>query len=611
MEKDNILQSWKEISNYLERDTRTCLRWESELGLPVYRIDKDSLRSKVFAYKSEIDQWHKKRATLNGIKKLSFFENRRAVIGLITFLALLSVTFAVLFFSNLTLKPSPPPLLTIAVFPFENSNSSESDEYFIEGITNGIANKLALLTRIKVIPISSLSNHTNPPIDLALASQELNTDYVLRGYIEINNNRVKIGVQLINAESNQEVWNEEYDNKLEDIFYIQEDLCKKILKVLNISPNEKIYSSLNNGETRNYKAYDYYLKGNYIPNYLNGSILNSSDGNNNDPWKLYIEGRSYMDRFTQKSNDQAIMLFEKAIEYDSRFSLAYIGLASCYSNYINFDWDYNIKWLNLAEELLEKAQSIDPDLVQYYTTSIEINLIKEVGFSENTKKITRELIEEGINKHPYDPQLISIIGSYYFLKFGEEGNEADFEKAIKCKRTIYMNDQLRIANFNYAELLMLKKDFIDAIHVCEIIDRFNPSYWVKSRLGEILYYAGELEKSRAIFREMENIDIDFKIDSLLFLSMIAAQSGEREKALKLIEQIHLLSPQNKIIGTELFRFASVYFVLRMKESGYKNLRVFFENPVTKKMHYIFLKYIDIDKNFDSVRDEEEFKTIIK
>ncbi len=610
MEKENILQSWKEISHYLDRDTRTCLRWESELGLPVYRIDKDSSRSKVFAYESEIDDWLKKRATLNGIKKQSFFESRRAVIGLITFLALLSVIFAVLFFTHLTLKPSPPQLLTIAVFPFENSNSSESDEYFIEGITDGIANNLDLLTRIKVIPITSLSNHTNPPIDLALASQELNTDYVLRGYIEINNNRVKMRVQLINAESNQEVWNEEYDNKLEDIFYIQEDLCKKILKVLNISPNEKIFSSFNNGETRNYKAYDNYLKGKYILNYMNEGLLNSSDGNNNDPWKLYIEGKSYMGRFTQESNDQAIMLFEKAVVYDSGFALAYIGLASSYSNYINCGWDIDIKWLNQAEELLKKARSIYPDLVQYYTTSIQINLIKEVGFGINTKKITHKLIEEGINKHPYNPQLISIIGGYYFQKYGKEGNEADFEKALEGKRTIYMIDPYRIANFSYAELLMLKKDFIDAIRVCEIIERVNPSYWVKSRLGEILYYAEDLERSKVIFKELENIDLDFKMDSMLFLAMIAAQLGEKKEALTLIDHFTLLYPENTLIGNEI-RLASVYFGLEMNKLGYENLKVFFKSPVIKKMHHIFLKYIDIDKNYDSVRNEEEFKKIIK
>ena len=62
MKNKERFDSWKEISNYLNRTTRTCYKWEKELGFPVHRIDKKSSRSKVFAYKSEIDQWFKKRA---------------------------------------------------------------------------------------------------------------------------------------------------------------------------------------------------------------------------------------------------------------------------------------------------------------------------------------------------------------------------------------------------------------------------------------------------------------------------------------------------------------------------------------------------------------------
>ncbi len=56
------LDSWKEISAYVNREIRTCYKWEKELGLPVYRIDKKSSRSRVFAYTDEIDQWFKERA---------------------------------------------------------------------------------------------------------------------------------------------------------------------------------------------------------------------------------------------------------------------------------------------------------------------------------------------------------------------------------------------------------------------------------------------------------------------------------------------------------------------------------------------------------------------
>lgn len=62
MDKKDRLDSWKEIAEYLNRRVRTCFRWEKELDLPVYRVNKKSLRSKVFAYKSELDEWYKKRA---------------------------------------------------------------------------------------------------------------------------------------------------------------------------------------------------------------------------------------------------------------------------------------------------------------------------------------------------------------------------------------------------------------------------------------------------------------------------------------------------------------------------------------------------------------------
>lgn len=62
MKDNDRLDSWKEIASYVRREIRTCYKWHIELNFPVYRIDKRSSRSKVFAYKSEIDQWFKARA---------------------------------------------------------------------------------------------------------------------------------------------------------------------------------------------------------------------------------------------------------------------------------------------------------------------------------------------------------------------------------------------------------------------------------------------------------------------------------------------------------------------------------------------------------------------
>jgi hypothetical protein len=69
MDKEDRLDSWKEISEYLNKSVRTCFRWKKELDLPVYHLNKKSLRSKVFAYKSELDEWFIRRARENSNKK--------------------------------------------------------------------------------------------------------------------------------------------------------------------------------------------------------------------------------------------------------------------------------------------------------------------------------------------------------------------------------------------------------------------------------------------------------------------------------------------------------------------------------------------------------------
>ena len=61
MEKDDFLDSWKDVAKYVGRSKKTCAKWEAKLRFPVHRINKKSNRSRVFAYKSEIDEWFKGR----------------------------------------------------------------------------------------------------------------------------------------------------------------------------------------------------------------------------------------------------------------------------------------------------------------------------------------------------------------------------------------------------------------------------------------------------------------------------------------------------------------------------------------------------------------------
>ena len=101
MKDKEILDSWKAISAYLEKDRKTCYRWEKELGLPVHRIDDQSSKSKVFAYASEIDLWLREKAAKNEITGKKRGTKKRKILLLTASCILAIATLAILYFGFL------------------------------------------------------------------------------------------------------------------------------------------------------------------------------------------------------------------------------------------------------------------------------------------------------------------------------------------------------------------------------------------------------------------------------------------------------------------------------------------------------------------------------
>ncbi|MDH5384162.1 MAG: hypothetical protein OEY18_05590 [Candidatus Aminicenantes bacterium] len=458
------------------------------------------------------------------------------------------------------------------------------------------------MNKIRVVPAVENDQYVNTPEDIVKINKDLNADYFLVGEIEKNGDKLRINIRLIRGKDNKNLWNEVYDSDQEEIFSVKEDICQKIHEKLGIGMDDNLLVYSSSGDTKDYRAYDIYLKGNFI--------LNRIVEQDNDPWKLYHQGKYYLGRFTQEGNELAISLFNQATEMDNSYALAYIGLAQCYTHYVNFEWESDMKWLNKADGLLEKAQKLSPDLPDYYSTLIEIYLLKEDCFNENTNQVVFDLANEAIEKYPNHPQLNSITGYCYLTRFGEKGDEADFEKALEYKERSFLLNPSGINNVKFAELLMLKREYYKAIEVCHFIERTGSSLYSQSMLGEIYYYSGDLDKSREIFMQLD-FPLNFKIYSLFYLAMIAAQRGETEKAFKLVQKIETLKPKEYGDYDEASRLASVYFGLGNNELGYENLESFFTDEHIKKEKYIKLRYLEIDRNFDTIRNEEKFKEITK
>lgn len=601
MKENDILQSWKDISRYLYRDIRTCHRWERDFGLPIHRIDEKSPRSKVFAYKSEIDQWLKERGNSGNHLAPSVWERKELIIGLTTGLILLALFSGYLYFfkGSSGSLPSEP---TLAVLPFENLKSSEYEEYFSEGLTNEITNSLIRLNKIRVVPAVENNQYENIPENLSKIQENLQADYFLIGKIEKGKSDIRVIMSLVRGEDNKNIWSEQFESDLEGIFTLEEDICQKIHEKLSIELDDDSLIHSRGGSTKDYRAYEAYLKGNFVLN----KIIEQDD----DPWKLYHQGKYYLGRWTQEGNELAISLFNQAIEMDKNYALAYIGLAQCYAHYVNFEWDSKIEWLDKAEALMKNAREISPGIPEYYSTLIEINLLKQDCFNEGDRETPLNLAEEAIQKFPNHPQLNSITGFCYLSRFAEKGDETDFEKALEYKERNFLLNPSGINNIRFAELLLLKKDFFKAKEVCRLIEESDSSLYSKGMLGEIYYYSGDLDKSEEIFRQFD-FPLNFRIYSLYFLAMIAAQKGEVEEALGLIQKIETLKPEEYGDYDEEFKLASIYAGLGNKELSYDYLESFFNEEHTKRERYIKTKYLEIDRNFDYIRNEERFQKITK
>jgi len=602
MRNKEVLHSWKDISEYLGRDRKTCFRWEKELGLPIHRIDQDSLRSKVFAYKSEIDEWLNEKANHIELRK-PFLKRKWLIPGLVSATALLLIATAVIYFTYRKYSSSYPAGLVIAVLPFENSNFSEYEQYLPEGIRKFIISSLSKINNLKVIPSAVLDRYDDSYKELKNISEKLKITYFLKAKLEKNENILKIYAQLIKPENNTIIWSMESVDRLENIFSILEDVSQGIHTRLNPDVKTGSILSFNDKLTQDYAAFDSYLKANYI--------LNSSEREDDDPIKLYNRGKYYQGKWTQESNALAINLFSHAIEIDKNFAQAYIGLARCYANYVNFNWDYNKKWLTKAEELLAKAATINPECPEYYSALINVYLIKYMAFNENTKDKAFELAQEAIQKYPGHSNLYAQLGYCYYLKFGEFGNEPDFFKALELNEENYLLHPVHINNTIFAELLMLNQEYEKALAVCHGIQGGDSSLMANYRKGEIYYYMGDLDSSEAVFLQFESIDdIDAQICSLFNLGLIAAQRGDKSEVERLLKKIEIIAPKKLDFFDDKLKLASIHMGIGNKELGYTFLEDFFAEEKQNKTRYIYYKYIDIDRNFDRFREEERFKNIM-
>jgi len=196
-----------------------------------------------------------------------------------------------------------PEKPSIAVLPFTNMSDSTDQEYFADGITEDIITDISKISGIFVVARNSTFTYKGKSVKVPQIAEELGVRYVLEGSVRRSGETVRITAKLIDAVKGKHLWSERYDRDLIDVFAVQSDVTKQVVKAMEVTLRANELDRLFQRHTRNIEAYD-----------------------------AFVRARRIVDPPGRQSIATAQTLFRRSIELDPGFAGGYAGLSFSYSS---------------------------------------------------------------------------------------------------------------------------------------------------------------------------------------------------------------------------------------------------------------------------------------
>jgi TolB-like protein/cytochrome c-type biogenesis protein CcmH/NrfG len=344
--------------------------------------------------------------------------------------------------------------VSIAVLPFDNLSGDPQDEYFSDGLTEDIITQLSKIGNLTIISRSSVMRYKDQERDLRRIGADLGVATLLEGSVRRAGERLRITAQLIEASTDRHLWAESYDREMKDIFEIQSDVAQQIALALEVqmAPEEK--ARIEEKPTEDLTAYDYYLR-----------------------------GREYYNLYRRQDNENAIELFQRAIDLDPNFALAYAGLGDAYAQRVQ-NYGFAPEWADKSIEMSQRAIELNSDLAEGY---------KALGLGYGQKGWSQKSLEAYLRAVELDPNndaATSNIASYYI-------GIGDFEKAMIWTR--------------------------------RELDLEPTSEWAYQRMGTIYLGLGRFQEAEEWLKKSLEIKPDFE-NSLFMLSTLYLAQGQMDQA---------------------------------------------------------------------------------
>ena len=412
---------------------------------------------------------------------------------------------------------------SIAVLPFENMTEQPGSDYFSDGITEDIISALSEINGLRVIARTSILQYKGTTKTVVEIAKEVNVNTILEGSVRRIDNNVRVVAQLIDIETDDHLWANTYDRKLDDIFEVQSDIALNIANALEAELSTELTAELTSSSTQNSQAYENYLK-----------------------------GKEQYYTYTEEGFRKAVKYYNSALELDPNYALAYAELAGAYAQLYNTTKEVTFK--DIGFKSVEKAVSINPELAEAYKARGVLNAYTGQGI-----KALEDYLK-AVNLKPGYSDVIANIGYRYFA-FGDLSECYNWQKKAHA-----LNPNHRFNAWYHSIPLFIMNENESAIEILNNdLEKIKDSFEMRAILFYFHANNGDYKKAKSMLDELSKVRSDdkriFELRGLYHL-----MQGEHEEGVRMMALASYPTEYSQLL------LAQAYFKLKDKNKGEEILK---------------------------------------
>jgi len=452
---------------------------------------------------------------------------------------------------------------SLAVLPLVNSKADAETEYLADGITEGIINSLSKLPKLRVVPRSTVFRYKGQQNDPQQIGSELGVRAVFAGRILQIGDSLIVNAELVDIANEAQIWGENYRREMTDIFTLLDEIAEDISEKLKLKLSGEDKKQLAKRYTENSEAYQFYLKGRYF----------------------------VTSKRTEEWIKKGIEYFQKAIDLDPNYALAYSGIAEAYGFLASSTggWSPSEAYPK-AEAAAMKALELDETLGEAHCSLGFSRLLYDWDFADAERQFKRaiELSPNYPNSHD---------GYGFYLK--AVGRHA--EAIEKCRQAQKLDPLSPFAYVSLGYAHYFARDYEKAIDECRrALEMDKHSTFAHRNLGLAYLQQGKLEKA---IEALSNA-VKFSQGGLAFESYLGfayAVAGKRTEALEVLASLEDLDKERYVPA---YNFAIIHAGLGNFDKSFE----WFEQA--RKERSGFLPFLKVEPVVDCLRADSRFQNLL-